>query len=56
MASLKELLHQIKVALKEIRTALPPIRRDLEEIVLQLVLFLIFCLGIWSVVWYVFFK
>ena len=46
MPRLQKLLHQIKVGLGAIRTALPPIRRDLEAIVVELVLLLIFCLGI----------
>ena len=56
MARLNELLHQIKVGLEAIRTALPPIRRDLEEIAVQLLLFVIFCFGIWYVFWIIFLK
>jgi len=53
---LQKLLHQIKVGLGAIRTALPPIRRDLEEIAVQLLLFAIFCFGIWYVVWNILLK
>jgi len=56
VARLNELLHQIKVGLEAIRTALPPIRRDLEEIAVQLLLFVIFCFGIWYVFWIIFLK
>lgn len=50
MVSLEELLNYIGAVVGEIRTTLPAILRDVEEIAMHLVLFLIFFFGLWKLV------